>query len=626
MRSYIPKKLVLGMFPVILALFGFLGYRYADAQRVVLTTGGGHTPRVTFSTEQGAYTVSLWQDAESGEGYFFLPAFAGQHKILLGDIGTDSLRIDGKLLKRGDIFTWEEGRAYEMQITDEAYEAHTYRVIFMKSENIPAVFIDTASGSMEYLDEDKEHEETGTICVVEANGNTEYRGALERISGRGNATWDYGKKPYAIKLTEKYPLCGLDKGDKWRLLALWREGSKMDNKVAMDLAEELGLSYSAQGTWVDLYLNGEYAGNYLLAESVSVGEGRVEITDLEQENKRYNENIDLAEHFEEENDKGYLLDHVGDITGGYLIEKDHPDYYAAEAGGFITSLGSQFTINMPQHVSREQESYIRDYVENIEKLAQDGRSEVWEYLDEESFVRRFLVDEISLNTDAGLTSMYFYKERGDDKLYSGPVWDYDYAFGEEKADDGVGFNYEYSVLQFCSEPVNRLNWYVKLYDTPEMQRRLKEEYRKVLPFFEKMLADGIDGYARKIRASAAMDRARWESRLAVDDYAGTYVNYDSNVRYMKYFLAKRLNWLCDRWDVAHEEFATPSNGQMHTVTYANYEGVICTTQVADGEELTEPLDYDESVYQGWTNQTTGKPYRRQVPIYEDTVFYNARWG
>ena len=620
------KKLILGLMAGLLTLFGVLCFRYADAQRVVLTAGGGYVSCVTLNTEQGADMISLWQDEKSGESYFFLPSCV-QHKITLGDIDADSLRIDGELLNRGDVFIWEDGRTYELQITDETYETHTYQVIFMKSENIPAVFIDTASGSMEYLDADKEHEETGAIRVVDRDGNTEYQGTLERISGRGNSTWEYEKKPYAIKLAEKYPLCGLDKGDSWRLLALWREGSKLDNKIAMDLAEELGLAYSTQGTWVDLYLNGNYAGNYLLAESVSVGEGRVDITDQEKENRRYNENIDLAEHFEEENDKGYLLDRIGDdVTGGYLIEKDHPKHYAVEAGGFITSVGSQFSIKAPQHVSQEQERYIRDYVEKIEGLAQSGQPEVWEYLDEESFVRRFLIDEISLNSDTGLTSMYFYKERDDNKLYSGPAWDYDYAFGERiVTSGGYEFDYEYSVLQICSEQANRLSWYVELYDTPEMQRRLREEYRRVLPFFEEMLADGVDRYAQTIRASVAMDRARWEYRLGVDDYMGNYVSYDANVSYTKYFLAKRLNWLCDRWGVAHEEFAAPANGQMHTVTYANYEGVICTTQVPDGTELTEPLAYDESIYQGWTNQITGKLYRRQIPIYEDTVFYNAKW-
>ena len=109
---------------------------------------------------------------------------------------------------------------------------------------IPAVFIHTDSGSMEDLNADKENEETGDICIVREDGNTEYQGRLERISGRGNSTWNYEKKPYALKLAEKSPLCGLDRSDRWRLLALWREGSKMDNKIAMELAHEIGIAHS----------------------------------------------------------------------------------------------------------------------------------------------------------------------------------------------------------------------------------------------------------------------------------------------------------------------------------------------------------------------------------------------
>ena len=619
------KKYVLGALAILMVVLGIVCYARLQMHRIVLKIEREGVPYLTVNTEHSANVIRLWQSEADGNGYFFLPSCARRHTVMVGDIGTASLRIDGELLAQGDIFTWEENHAYAVQITEEAYETHTYTVTFMKSENIPAVFIDTASGSMEYLDADKEHEETGNICIVETDGNTEYQGALERISGRGNSTWEYEKKPYAIKLSEKYPLCGLDKGDRWRLLALWREGSRLDNKVAMDLAEELGLPYSPQGTWVDLYLNGTYAGIYLLAESVSVGEGRVEITDLEKENRRCNADIDQAERFAEENSKGYLIGNDGDLSGGYLIEKDHPDHYDAEASGFVTSAGHQFTVNAPQHLSREQAQYIRDYVENIEQLVQGGQAEVWDYLDAESFVKRFLIDEISMNTDTGLTSMYFYKERGDGKLYSGPAWDYDNAFGERNADGEPGYDYEHTVLQICSEEPNRLDWYVSLYDTPEMKRLLVEEYQKVLPFFERMLADGIDGYAQTVSASVDMDHVRWESCAVLGDYTGTYVNYDSNIRYMKYFLARRLNWLCDRWGVEHEEFAVPSNGQMHTITYANYEGVICETQMPDGAELTEPLAYDDSVYQGWANQVTGKPYRRQIPIYEDTVFYNARW-
>ena len=64
---------------------------------------------------------------------------------------------------------------------------------------------------------------------------------------------------------------------------------------------------------------------------------------------------------------------------------------------------------------------------------------------------------------------------------------------------------------------------------------------------------------------------------------------------------------------------------MHTVTFANYEGVIDTMEIMDGQELEHPLEYDESMYQGWTDEYTGERYRRQIPIYADTVFYNAKW-
>lgn len=543
----------------------------------------------------------------------------------MDDSGTDSVRIDGKLVEQGDVWTWEEGRTYEIRITDEAYETQVYDVAFMRSENIPAIFINTASGSMAYLEEDKEHEETGDICVVREDGSTEYRGTLEKISGRGNSTWVYAKKPYTIKLSAEFPLCGLDSGTRWRLLALWREGSKLDNKIAMDMAEELGLSYNTQGTWIDLYLNGQYAGIYLLAESVSVDQGRVDITDLEKENERYNEDIDHAERYEEEDNKGYRIENGPNITGGYLIEKDYPQHYSVETGGFVTSFGNQFTVQAPKHVSQEQVQYIQDYVEDIEQMAQNGDPAVWNYLELDSFAKRFLIDEISMNTDAGLTSMYFYKERDDDKLYSGPAWDYDNAFGERNTEEEAGYDYEHSVLSDCIDRPYRLNWYTELYETSEMKQRVVEEYEAILPFMENVLESKIDEYVQWIQTSVRMDKVRWESEFIPSDFGGTYKNYDTDIRYMKYFIAKRLNWLCKRWGVTHEPFVVPSNGEMHTVTFANYEGVVDTIEIPDGEELLETPEYDASIYQGWVNQYTGEKYRRQIPILEDTVYYNGKW-
>lgn len=606
------------------AIAAACGFTLAKQNSVQLGADG-ETPWLTVRTDGSENKVFLWQEEE--KGYFFLPSCVKNHKIRLEDGGEYSVRIDGELLEPGETFIWEEDTDYQLQITDASYAQHTYEVAFMESEHIPAVFIETASGGLDYIHEDKSHEETGKICVVPENGSTEYQNELLRISGRGNNTWEYEKKPYAIKLKEAAPLLGLDQSDRWQLLAMWRESSKMDNKIAMDLATELGIPYTAQGTWIDLYMNGEYRGIYYLTESVTVGEGRVDIYNLEKENKRRNPDIGLgtAKSYAEENSKGYFLESGADVSGGYLVEKVHPEHWESDESGFRTDRGDHFAINGPKHASKEQVAYIKSCVEEIDRLAQQKDPAVWERLDLETFTKLFLVDEISMEMDAGCASMYFYKDRGEDKLYAGPPWDYDNAFGEYDSSDGFYLDYGGSIVNNSDRQAIALDWYQKLYDTPDMQRQIRETYAKTLPFFEELLEHGIDGYAERIRASVKMDDARWESVREPGDGSARFENFDANVNYMKFFLANRLNCLCERWGAPHEPFTAPAGGKMHKVTFSVYEGVVETIEAPDGSELTYTPEYDASKYQGWSYKRSGAPYNPHIPVYEDMELYNAKW-
>lgn len=590
----------------------------------VLLVADKETPWLTIRTDGSENKVFLWQD--EGKGYFFLPSCVKNHKIRL-EAGENSVRIDGELLEPGETFVWEENTDYQLQITDASYEQRTYEIAFMASEHVPAVFIETVSGALEALHADKNNEETGKICVVPENGSTEYQNELLGISGRGNNTWGYDKKPYAIKLKEAAPLLGLNRSDRWQLLALWRESSKMDNKIAMDLAEALGIPYAAQGTWIDLYMNGEYRGIYLLAESVTVGEGRVDIYNLEKENKRRNPSIlqETAESYTEEDNKGYLLESGGDLSGGYLIEKVHPDHWTTDESGFVTGRGDHFAINAPKHASKEQVSYIQSCVEEIDQLVQSGDPAVWEKLDLATFTKLFLVDEISMEMDSGCASMYFYKDRGDDVLYAGPPWDYDNAFGEFNSSDGFYLDYTGTIVNNSDRQAISLDWYQKLYETSAMQSQIRETYAKTMPFFEKLLGSGIDGYAEQISASVKMDDARWKGMKESGDGAARYENYGANVSYLKFFLANRLNCLCERWGVPHASFAAPAGKETHQVTFCVYEGVVETIEVPDGAALTYTPEYDASVYQGWVFRRNSAPCSPYIPIYEDTEMYNAKW-
>lgn len=597
---------------------------FKDMNNVLLNVENGQ-PCISVRTVQSENRVFLWQDEDETTGYFFLPSCVSHHKIRLGDMGESDVRIDGQLYREGDTFTWEEGQNLLFQIDDASHKGQTYEIGFMKSANMPTVFIDTASGSLDYLHADKENEETGDICVVREDGTAEYQGGLSRISGRGNSTWEYEKRPYAIKLEEAESLCGLEKSDRWRLIALWREGCKMDNKIAMDLAEAMGVSYNTQGTWVDLYINGEYRGLYLLAESVTVGEGRINIHNLEKENKLHNPSIASGEGgiaYCDETGKGFLLENGRDITGGYLIEKDDPTHYEAEACGFVTARGDCFSIKSPQHASREQVKYIQSVVENIDSMVMAGDDEVWDYLDIDSFAKSFLMDELALDTDAAKTSMFFYKDRNNDKLYAGPSWDYDNAFGERNSDVEPGYDYQRSVLDATTKL--KLDWYDRLYENPRLRERIIDEYTALLPILESMMNTGIDRYMAKIRTSVAMDTARWGSQNTRGDFSGKYPAYELNVKYLKYFLANRLNFLCNRWGVEHEPFEAPSNGQKHLVTYRFADGETGTMEIMDGGEIPALPAYDDNIYEGWRDQYTGERFRSQIPVYCDVTFYNEK--
>lgn len=508
----------------------------------------------------------------------------------------------------------------------ESYVKDTkgYEIVFLRSENIPAMFIETESGSMDYLLENKENEETGMISIIEAGGNIEYSGSLERISGRGNTSWEkYSKKPYSFKLSEAKPLLGMDKGRKWNLLPIWREGNKMNSKVVLDMAKALELKYTSDCEWVDLYLNGEYVGNYLLAEPVVIGSNRVDIYDLEKENEILNGNLDLAVSFSEEGKKGFEIENGEDLSGGYLIEKDLTAYYEKEVCGFVTQAGKTFTIKAPNHASREQITYIKDYIQMIENLILDHNVEYLNYIDIDSFTGRFLVDEISLNCDSNITSMYFYKDKGEDFICAGPVWDYDGAMGEVNSGfmEGICVNYRWSIIRSFRSEEETLGWYTSMYEDEVFYEKMRERYQQVLPELEKILEINIDQYAQRIQKSVEMDMIRWQNEDKSDDYPGHYRSFDNNVRYLKFFLANRLNYLNEQWEIPYRHFDAPVTGEMHQVIFKNGEDVIEVWQVPDGQVISETPYLDEEQYWGWYYEHSVEKLRSEIPIYEDIVLF-----
>ena len=324
----------------------------------------------------------------------------------------------------------------------------TFRV--MQASAIPTMYLtssDAAQGR-DWVDASKSNAATGTMNLIGADGTPVYSGELKQIKARGNSTFTYAeKKSYQIKLAEPSDLLGKQEQVKtWVLLASYFDATQMHDKLIKDLAAELGLAYTASCDWVNLYYDGEYRGVYLLSEKNSVGATSVAITDMEQAYEQLNEGYgtDMTTALAE-NSYGQQYQYTKDlkepenITGGYLIELNHEMW--DEVSGFKTRQGVAFNVKSPEWCGDSAMKYISEYYQAFEDAvyATDDTGAYtgyntgtgkyfYEYVDMDSLVKVFLLQELALNCDGFISSVYFYKD-ADGMMYAGPIWDQDMTFG-----------------------------------------------------------------------------------------------------------------------------------------------------------------------------------------------------
>lgn len=274
--------------------------------------------------------------------------------------------------------------------------------------NLPTVVINTAN-AQEITS--KEVEITSTVYIISQDGTNLLVDTETGVRGRGNASWNFEKKPYRLKFSQKRsPLGAPAEAKKWTLLSNHGDKTLMRNILAFEVSRRMGLTYTPFCYPVDVIVNGEYRGCYQLCDQVDVREHRVDVTEMKK------------------------TDNSGtDLTGGYLIEIDA---YASttEKVYFYSKNGTPVTIKSPddEDITTQQRQYIENYFNTMEAAVfasnyADVTNGYRKYLDLDSYLRHFIVGEFIGNTDT-YWSVYMYKQRGDDRFYVGPVWDCDLAF------------------------------------------------------------------------------------------------------------------------------------------------------------------------------------------------------
>ena len=433
--------------------------------------------------------IDSWYDEQEEQLYFFLPKLifsAGNRRVHMPE--NAELAIGKTRLRNGDalpeLASGEEGF---LKYNDGEGIEKGLDVVIMISSALPAVYIETESGSLDGVHQDSSHKETGSMLIMAANGRKDYQGVFEYIKGRGQSSLRYEKKAYTLRMPTATSLLNMGAGLSWVLCANVVDISGMKNHIVYETARKAGLPYSVEETFVDLYINNEYRGLYQMIEGIEVGESRVAIQDLAALTQAEN-SFELRKYPKmEEEKKMYfgIANNPADITGGYILEMDFPNRYMQEDSGMITRQNKHISFSAPQYASLEQVEYMVNIVDEAESaiFAADGISPATgkhftEYIDLNSWVKKYLIDEIFMNFDAEASSAYFYKEAGDQRLYAGPVWDYDNSMCNETSPrDGRWIQSQNRKGFFASNPAAVNNeWYQNLYNQPAFYEALVIEF------------------------------------------------------------------------------------------------------------------------------------------------------
>ncbi|MBO5876797.1 MAG: CotH kinase family protein, partial [Bacteroidales bacterium] len=263
--------------------------------------------------------------------------------------------------------------------------------------NLPTVVVNIAGGE-EVIEKTKDL--ISNVYIISENGTNLLATSGTEIRGRGNASWNFEKKPYRLKFDKKQsPLGAPASAKKWTLISNHGDKTLMRNILAFEVSRRVGQPYTPFCHPVDLIINGEYRGCYQFCDQVEADDDRVPVED------------------------------------GYLIEIDA--YAWDEEVMFASASGIPVTIKHPdeEDITDQQRKFIDDFFNKFESAAlasnfTDPNNGYRKYLDLDSFLRNFIVGEFCANTDA-FWSVYMYKDDADGKLHTGPTWDNDLSFDND---------------------------------------------------------------------------------------------------------------------------------------------------------------------------------------------------
>ena len=416
---------------------------------------------------------------------------------------------------------------------------------YYDSSHLPVVVIET--GGAEIVPGEK----ITAWCKVIDNGPgkvnkitdppTGYEGYIG-IKIRGQSSQMFPKKSYSIELWSQpgidtaASILGMPSEEDWVLHAHYTDKTMLRNALTFHLGEKMG-GWQPRFRYCIVYVNGSYKGIYLLLESIKRGGDRVNINRLKPD--------------EISGD---------DLTGGYIFKRDKnhdipywENFTIMPVLRYLNSGNYTFTYDYPDalEIVNEQKEYISQFLTDFENSLNsasfnDHESGYRKYISSASFIDFQIMQELSNNIDGYVFSTYFYKKKDSDggKLYAGPLWDFDLAYG----------NVNYS--QVCLSTTGWLfphwdnkyamHWWSRLMEDFGYARGFSARWKELRAgaFSNDSIISFIDNTVQYLGDEIDRNFIRWPiigSYVWPNFYVGP--TYNDEVIWLKNWISSRLGWM-----------------------------------------------------------------------------------
>lgn len=439
---------------------------------------------------------------------------------------------------------------------------------FFDSSLLPIMVVNTGYTVIPFYNDDKVNATMGIINNGVGNYNhlgdpfNDYDGHIT-IRSKGHSSRYFPQKPYKIETKDPsyansvdVSLLGMPADNDWVLYAPYDDKTLIRNVLAYQLSNDIG-RYASRTRMVQLVLNGDYRGIYVLEEKIKRGAYRVDIAKLKPEDTTGSQ-----------------------LTGGYIFSADYADVagYDSWASNFLscpsaaTPVAFAYCYPKASDINAPQKAYIAAYVDSFENAlfniyVYDTVNGYRHYIDVPSFIDFSIQQELAHHSDAYRLSAYCYKEK-DGKLFAGPMWDLNLAYGNSSIYDAPDvttymWNFPCPVNNPCLVPF----WWKKLVTDTIYRQDLRCRYTNLR--YNGALDTGhimgiIDSLTAMLQLPQQQHYQRWPfmgMHLFLNNYVGN--SYDDEIAWMKHFIRQRIYWLDAQWyDPSCLDTATTTHAQV----------------------------------------------------------------